>query len=164
MQNSKPAQTAAPCQQPRQFLVRLQNLAHRMHTNSFGSLLARTIELAIRIICSAHLPPAAKISPSTHFSHNGLGVIIHPLSEIGANCIIGPHVVLGGRAPLHGAPILSENVTVHAGAKLIGDIHIGDGCVIGANAVVTKNLPSNCVAVGIPAEIIKTDIDPAKYR
>ena len=53
------------------------------------------------------------------------------------------------------APIIGDNVFIGAGAKILGPIKIGNGAVIGANAVVTKNVPDNCTVVGVPAKIIK---------
>ncbi|MBL1270845.1 MAG: hypothetical protein COB25_000210 [Oceanospirillales bacterium] len=163
MNNLTEAETS-PKPHRTQLLVRLQNISHRAHHSNWRRLQARFIEILIRLIWSAHLAPEAKIASSTHFAHNGLGVIIHPLSEIGENCWIGPHIVLGGKAPIIGAPTLGKNVTLHAGAKIIGKIHIGDGSIIGANAVVTKDIGPNCVAVGVPAEILKSNIDANDYR
>lgn len=146
-----------------QFLVRLQRFSHRAAGREVTRPLARVIELLIRIIWSAHIPPGAQIHEYVHFGHNGLGVIIHPLCKIGPDCLIGPHVVMGGRAPIIGAPVLERNVIVHAGAKLIGKIRIGEGSVIGANAVVTKDVPPRSLVAGIPAEIKKSNIDISEY-
>ncbi|RXH09185.1 serine acetyltransferase [Bradyrhizobium guangzhouense] len=118
----------------------------------------------IRLVWSAHIPPQAKIDGTVHFGHNGLGVIIHPLCEIGPRCMVGPHVVLGGRAPVVGAPILDDDVIVHAGSKLIGKIRIGTGSVIGANAVVTFDVPPKSLVVGVPAKIVRSNIDIDSYR
>jgi serine O-acetyltransferase len=78
--------------------------------------------------------------------------------------MIGTHVVLGGRAPLIGAPTIEQDATIHAGAKIVGPIVIGRGSVIGANAVVTRDIPRFSVAVGVPARVIKSNIDPGEYR
>jgi serine O-acetyltransferase len=53
-------------------------------------------------------------------------------------------------------PTIGDNVTIGAGAKVLGGINIGDNVTIGANAVVTKSLPDNVVAAGVPAKIIRT--------
>ena len=146
-----------------QLMVRLQRRAHRFERSAIGRPFARLIELLIRLVWSAYLPARAEIAASAHFEHNGLAVVINRLSVIGPDCRIGPHVVLGGRAPIKGAPRLGRSVIVHSGAKLVGPITIGDNCVIGANAVVTRDLPSNCVAVGVPARVVKEDIDIKDY-
>ena len=148
---------------PAQFMVRLQRGAHRLEQSRMGRPLARLVELVIRLVWSAYLPAGADIAASAHFEHNGLAVVINRLSVIGPDCRIGPHVVLGGKAPIRGAPKLGRSVIVHSGAKLVGPITIGDNCVIGANAVVTQDLPANCVAVGIPARVVKENIDIKDY-
>lgn len=65
-------------------------------------------------------------------------------------------IVVGGGAPGKGVPVIGENVFLGAGCIVMGDVSIGDGSVIGANAVVTKTIPPNSVAVGVPARVIKT--------
>lgn len=77
------------------------------------------------------------------------GIIIHPEAKIGPNCLIFQQVTFGGRVSVAG------HVDIGAGAKLLGSISVGEHVQVGANAVVTRDLPSNCVAVGIPA-VIKT--------
>lgn len=163
---SKPAgpPRSAPRELPRQLLVRLQNMSHRMTAHAWARPVARLIEILIRIVWSAYLPAEARIDASVHLGHNGLGVVVNKDSEIGPNCFLGVHVVLGGKAPLPGAPRLERNVSVHAGAKLIGAIVIGEGSVIGANAVVTEDIPAYSLALGVPARIVKSGIDPSDYR
>lgn len=149
---------------PRQRVVGLQNLAHRLNHNSLTRPAARIIELVIRLVFSAALPADARIHRSVHFAHNAMAVVLNPLVVIEENCHVGSHVVMGGKYPVMGAPHIASGVTIHAGAKLIGAITIGEGCVIGANAVVVKDVPPHCVVVGVPGEVIKQGIDPADYR
>lgn len=125
---------------------------------------SRAIELLIRLVWSAHIPPGARIAASAQFGHNGLAVIVHPLCEIGEHCLIGPQVVLGGKAPIIGAPIIEDSVIIHAGAKVFGRIRIGRGSVVGANAVVMDDVPPRSLVVGVPALVKKSDIDIAQYR
>jgi serine O-acetyltransferase len=141
---------------PRQRLVGLQNAAHRLDKNAFTRPLARVIEVGIRLFFSATIPAAARIDRSVHFGHAALGVVLNRLCVIEADCMIGNHVVMGGKSPLIGAPYVEATATIHAGAKLIGPIRIGRGSVIGANAVVTRDIPPYSVAVGAPARVIKT--------
>ncbi len=76
--------------------------------------------------------------------------------SIGKNCWINQMVVIGfseeGKAP-----ILGDNVHISVGAKILGNVTIGDNSIVGANAVVVKNVPPNCTVVGVPAYIIKRD-------
>jgi len=87
------------------------------------------------------------------------GIIIGETTKIGQNCIIYQQVTFGGRnigdAQLNNYPTIGNNVIIFAGAKLIGDIIIGDNVIIGANSVVNKSFPSNCVIGGVPAKLLK---------
>ena len=127
-------------------------------------LLSRALEFLIRFLYAAYIPAAARIHPSARFEHSALGVVVNRAARIGAGCQIGPHVVLGGRSHIFGAPSLGDNVIVHSGAKLIGPIVVGEGTVVGANAVVTSDLPPKCLAVGVPAVVKKYEISTANYR
>lgn len=149
---------------PRQSVVGLQNLAHRLNHNFLTRPAARIIEIAIRLVFSAALPADARIHRSVHFAHNAMAVVLNSLVVIEENCHVGSHVVMGGKFPVVGAPHIKSGVTIHAGAKLIGAITIGKGCVIGANAVVVKDIPPHSVVVGVPGEVIKQGINPEDYR
>ena len=76
-----------------------------------------------------------------------------------ANCSISHEVTLGraSRGPREGYPTVGDEVYVGPGAKLIGKVHVGDGAAIGANAVVTKDVPKRGVAVGVPARVISLE-------
>ena len=78
------------------------------------------------------------------------GIIISPVAQIGEDCVIFHQVTLGvnGRKSLDQGPILGDRVSVGAGAKIIGPVTIGDDVTIGANAVVTKDVPSGMTVVG----------------
>jgi serine O-acetyltransferase len=87
------------------------------------------------------------------FIQHGFATVIAAQS-IGKNCWINQQVTIGFNDKDE-CPVLNDNVTVNAGAKVIGGVIIGSGSVVGANAVVVKNVPENCVVVGVPAYIIK---------
>lgn len=92
--------------------------------------------------------------------HSG-GIVVHGKSVIGDDCIIRQGVTIGNRhmhEPL-AAPVLGNRVNVGAGAKILGRITIGDDVEIGANAVVIRDVPAGCIAVGVPARIIKRGSD-----
>ena len=76
--------------------------------------------------------------------------------SIGKNCWINQLVVIG-YSDTDKAPTLGDNVHIAMGAKVYGDIHIGNNSIVGANAVVFKNVPPNCTVAGVPARIIKRD-------
>jgi len=141
----------------------LYNAARKSHELNVP-LLPRLFELAIRLFFQASIPGRAKIARSVFFHHSGLGVVINGLSVIEENCEIGVHVVLGGRAPIVGAPHLEKGVIVHAGAKIIGPIRIGAGSVVAANAVVISDVPPNSLVAGVPAAVKRSGIDNKMYR
>ncbi len=76
--------------------------------------------------------------------------------KIGKNCWINQQVSIGYKGK-YDCPILGDNVMVCAGAKILGKVKVGDNSIIGANAVVVKDVPPNCTVVGVPAYIIKRD-------
>ena len=87
------------------------------------------------------------------FIQHGFSTIILA-KTIGENCWVNQQVTIGYTEKPQ-PPVILNNVTINAGAKVIGDITIGNNSIIGANAVVTKNVPDNCTVVGVPAYIIK---------
>jgi serine O-acetyltransferase len=61
-------------------------------------------------------------------------------------------------------PVIGNDLFISTGAKIIGNVKVGNSCVIGANAVVLKDVPDNCVVAGIPAKIIKNNINMADFK
>ncbi|MGF1621360.1 MAG: serine O-acetyltransferase [Rhodomicrobiaceae bacterium] len=145
-----------------QLLIRIHKVSRWFHQKRFGTV-SRIIDGIIRVLYAARIPASAKIDPTAHFSHNGLTVVITKEAEIGPGCMIGIQVLLGSRWPEKGGPILERNVLVHSGAKIIGPVRIGEGSVIGANAVVLNDIAANSLAVGVPARIKKNGIDVQEY-
>lgn len=80
----------------------------------------RLLDKLMMLLCSADIPGRTKIHPSVSFAHGGLGVVINPASEIGADCIINAKVTLGNGYPHGGAPKLGKGVYVGAGAFIGG--------------------------------------------
>lgn len=94
------------------------------------------------------------IGPGLSIAHIGYCVV--GASKIGSNCFLRPGVVLGKNLTDNGAtPVVGDNVHFGAGCKVIGNIYIGNNVVIGANAVVTHDVPSNTAVGGIPARQLK---------
>lgn len=104
------------------------------------------------VVSGADIPLNCRIGGGLLLPHPN-GIVIHPDAVIGPNCLIFQQVTLGAA---HGAlPVLGGHVDIGAGAKLIGGVRIGDHAQIGANAVVTRDVPPGATAVGIPARIIE---------
>jgi serine O-acetyltransferase len=141
----------------------LHSLSHALDSKGLG-LVSRGVDLVSRILFSAAIPGRARIGKNVFFHHSALGVVINGHSVIEDECEIGVHVVLGGKAPIIGAPYLERGVIVHAGARLIGPIRIGEGSVVGANAVVLTDVPPHSLVVGVPGVIKKTEIANDAYH
>ncbi len=87
------------------------------------------------------------------FIEHGFSTII-ACNHIGENCWINQQVTIGYSDTVH-CPYIGNNVQIKAGAKIIGNVRIGNDVIIGANAVVVKDVPSHSIVVGVPAKIIK---------
>ena len=96
-----------------------------------------------------------KIGSGFFISHFG-GIIVNPNCIIGKNLNINQGVTLGqvNRGKKKGSPIIGDNVYIATGAKIIGAVKIGNNVAIGANCVVTKDIPNNAVVVGVPGKVI----------
>lgn len=127
-------------------------------------LIPKILKVFIRIIYGCVLPYEAEIGEKTILGYQGLGIVIHPRAKIGKNCVISQGVTIGGTSKKYGVPEIGDDVYIGAGAKIIGPIKIGSNVVIGANSVVLNDIPQNCVAVGIPAKIIKSNINISDYK
>ena len=105
-----------------------------------------------------NIPYQTEIGPGFYISHF-TGVFVNSSCTIGRNCNLSQGVTLGlaNRGPRKGVPTLGDNVYLGPGVKVVGAVHIGDNVAVGANAVVTSDLPANAVAVGIPARVISME-------
>ncbi len=119
-------------------------------------ILPGIIKGSIRIIWGGVIPYQADIGINTKFAYQGLGVIIHKKAVIGCDCFIRQYVTIGGNGSDDGVPAIGNNVDIGAGTVILGGVHIGNNVRIGANAVVNKDIPDNCTAVGVPAKPIKS--------
>ena len=133
-------------------------------------LIARVISQFSRFLTGIEIHPKAKIGKNLFIDH-GMGVVIGETSEIGNNVTIYHMVTLGGISPSINSddqrnskrhPTLEDNVVVGSGAQILGPVVIGKNTKIGANAVVTKDVPENAVMVGIPAKNVGTATEEFK--
>jgi len=133
-------------------------------------LVARIISQLSRFFTGIEIHPGAKIGKNLFIDH-GMGVVIGETSEIGNNVTIYHMATLGGIAPSINSneqrqvkrhPTLSDCVVVGSGAQILGPVIIGANAKIGANAVVTKDVPENAVMVGIPAKNVGTATEEFK--
>ena len=133
-------------------------------------LIARIISQFSRFLTGIEIHPKAKIGKNLFIDH-GMGVVIGETSEIGDNVTIYHMVTLGGISPSINSddqrdskrhPTLMDNVVVGSGAQVLGPITVSKNAKIGANAVVTKDVPENAVMVGIPAKNVGTATEEFK--
>ena len=124
------------------------------------NLIARIISQFSRFLTGIEIHPKANIGKNLFIDH-GMGVVIGETSEIGDNVTIYHMATLGGISPsinsneqrnIKRHPTLKDNVVVGSGAQILGPVTVGNNAKIGANAVVTKDVPENAVMVGIPAK------------
>ena len=133
-------------------------------------LIARIISQFSRFLTGIEIHPKAKIGENLFIDH-GMGVVIGETSEIGNNVTIYHMVTLGGVSPsiesnqqrnVKRHPTLMDNVVVGSGAQILGPVVVGKNAKVGANAVVTKDVPENAVMVGIPAKNVGTATEEFK--
>lgn len=117
-------------------------------------LLRRVIHVAKLVwlegLIGAEIPNEVYIGPGVRIPHSLRGVMMHPSVVIGSGCTVYHQTVFGVRDE-RGGPVVGDHVEVGAGAKLLGPIRVGDGCRIGANAVLVKDAEPHGTYVGVPA-------------
>jgi len=133
---------------------RVANFLHRIKI----PFLPRLISQFAKLLTGIEIHPGAKIGNGLFIDH-GMGVVIGETSIVGDNVILYQGVTLGGTGKEKGKrhPTLGNNIVVGTGAKILGNITIGDSSYIGANAVVIKDVPANSTVVGVPGRITKQD-------
>ena len=129
-------------------------LAHRMWAMPALRGPARILSQLTRFLTGIEIHPGAGIGRRFFIDH-GMGVVIGETTEIGDDVMVYHGVTLGGRSLEKGKrhPTIGDRVTIGAGAKILGPVHIGDDSAIGANAVVTQDVAPESTATGIPAVV-----------
>ena len=118
--------------------------------------LARVMSQVTRFFTGVEIHPAAQIGRRLFIDH-AMGVVIGETTVIGDDCTLYQGVTLGGTGNETGKrhPTLGDNVTVGSGAKVLGNIHIGDNVRIGGNSVVVKDVPPDSTVVGVPGRVVR---------
>jgi len=107
------------------------------------------------MVTGADIPLNCRIGGGLLIPHPN-GIVIHPHAVIGPNCLIFQQVTIGTVGDV--APTIGGRVDIGAGAKVLGAIRVGDQAQIGANAVLLQDLPAGCVAVGVPARVVQSEL------
>lgn len=133
---------------------RFTNFLHKLKI----PIIPRAISQLARFLTGIEIHPAAHIGRGLFIDH-GMGVVIGETSIIGENVTLYQGVTLGGTGKEKGKrhPTIGNNVVIGTGAKVLGDISIGDNSYVGANAVVIKDVPPNSTIVGVPGRITKQE-------
>ncbi len=131
----------------------LHRISHRLWRRGW-LVTARFLSHVGRFLTGIEIHPAARLGPGLFIDH-GMAVVIGETAEVGENVTLLQGVTLGGtslkREKRH--PTVGDNVVVGAGAKILGAFTIGAGSRIGAGSVVVREVPENCVVVGVPGRI-----------
>ena len=119
--------------------------------------IAHLMHRRLRFKFGISIPYTTHIGPGFYIGHFG-GIVVNAGARIGRNCNISHGVTIGqtNRGERKGVPVIGEGVYLGPGAVVVGAINIGNGSVIGANSVVTRDLCENAVAVGNPVRVIST--------
>ena len=128
---------------------------HRLWRNPAARPAARILSTVARALTGVEIHPGAQIGRRFFIDH-GMGVVIGATAVVGDDVMLYHGVTLGGRSLARGTkrhPTVGDRVTIGAGARVLGDIEIGDDVQIGANSVVVKPVPAGAVATGIPAQV-----------
>ncbi|MCX5705352.1 MAG: serine O-acetyltransferase [Candidatus Omnitrophica bacterium] len=133
---------------------RIGHAFYKMHL----FFLARWLSQMARWVTGIEIHPGAKIGKRFFIDH-GMGVVVGETAIIGDDVLLYQGVTLGGTGIEQGKrhPTVGNNVVIGTGAKVLGNITIGDNSYIGANAVVIKDVPPNSTVVGVPGRITKQD-------
>ena len=134
--------------------ISIHRISHRLWQYNLP-IIPRVLSHLTRFLTGVEIHPGARIGKGVFIDH-GMGVVIGETSEIGDRCLLYQGVTLGGTGKESGKrhPTLEANVVVGAGAKVLGDIHVGTNTRIGAGSVVVKNVEANSTVVGIPGRIV----------
>lgn len=129
-------------------------LAQRLHRSRPGKPIALWLTDRILGFSAAELQPRSSIGPGLVIKHTS-GLVVGGEVVAGQRLTLHQNVTLGDRRPFGGQPVLGDDVTVGAGACVLGPISVGDRAVIAANAVVLADVPADCVVAGAPARIVR---------
>jgi serine O-acetyltransferase len=147
--------------------VMLYRIGRWCRLNRLGPL-AAILERIMHHACHCWISTFAEIGPGLMVAHV-CGLVVGGSTRLGKNCDIRQNVTFGGNfnkidADGRSQPWVGDNVSVGAGAVIVGPVKIGSNSIIGANSVVTRDVPENVIVMGVPAQIIKKRWDEATGR
>jgi len=122
----------------------------------FGETLDKSLYNAV-------VPYQCEIGRGGRLLYDGMGVLIYKHAKLGEDIVIGSGVTIGGRGSTR-VPRIGNNVYLATGAKVLGDVTLGDYVFVGANAVVLHSVPSFSIVTGVPAKLIRGGITVDQFR
>jgi serine O-acetyltransferase len=128
----------------------LQRAARFLQRNRVP-LLPRLLQRAMLHLYGSVLYAETEFGEGTMLGYGGLNVVVHKDARIGKRVLISQGVTIGGQGSRPGVPVIEDDVKIGAGAKILGPVRVGRGALIGANAVVTRDVRAYAVAAGVPA-------------
>jgi serine O-acetyltransferase len=126
-------------------------------------LLPRVIDRLNQAVFHCYIYHQSSVGKNLGLGHHGIGIVVHPRVTIGNNVFLSQCVVLGGRSESHEVPVIEDNVYIASGAKVLGGVVVGEGSVIGANAVVIHSVAPRSIVAGVPARVIRENINVFDY-
>ncbi len=138
--------------------IKFYRIANKLYLKHIP-ILPKFFYRMIYLLNNCHVHFATKIGSGTIIAYGGIGVVIHKDAVIGMNCVIESNVTIGGRNNDNNVPVIGNCVFIGTGARILGNVRVGDNCIIGANSVVLHNIPDNCSVAGVPARILHEDIN-----
>lgn len=121
-----------------------------------ANIVYRPVAKVIQCLSGIDIPTSARIGRGLYIGHFG-GIILHSDTVMGEYCNLSQQVTIGiaGFGDQRGVPVIGNRVYLGPGAKVIGPVHLGDGCIVGANAVVTSSFPPGSIIGGVPGKLIR---------
>jgi serine O-acetyltransferase len=139
--------------------VLLHRLAHWLYLQRL-TLIARVVSQFSRALTGIEIHPGATIGRRFFIDH-GMGVVIGETAEIGDDVLLYQNVTLGGTGKERGKrhPTIGNRVVIGTGAKILGNIRIGNGVKVGAGSVVIRPVPDYSTVVGVPGRVVRSRVD-----
>lgn len=134
--------------------IKLYRVANKLHLSNIP-IVPKVIKGLIFIIYNSVVPFDMQIGKGSKLAYGGIGVVLHSKAIIGRKVIIGTNVTIGRKLKPLNAPVVGDNVYIATGSKILGDVKIGSNVIIGANSVVINDIPSDSIAVGSPAKVVR---------
>lgn len=126
-------------------------------------LISKLIYHFQKFLYNSSIPHSTIIGKNCQFAYGGIGVVIHSKARLGNNVMIGQGITIGGRGKGRGVPNIGNSVYIGPGARILGGVRVGNNVVIAPNAVVINHVPDNTIVGGVPAKVLRDNIDIGEY-